>query len=308
MTEFLHGKLRERLHRARPLILSGAMGTELERRGVNIGLPLWSANGLIDHPEIVRQIHEDYIAAGADIIVTNTFRTNTRAFANASVADRSPDLTATACTIAHEARDRFTGRDVLIAGCVAPAEDCYKPELVPSERQLLDEHGELIERLVKGGVDFILIETMTTIREAYAASAAASAAGKEFIVSFTCLPDGRLIGGDSLSDAVETIAKLHPVMFSLNCISPRYLTPLIHQLTTAVANVQARVGDSSPPTFAVYGNIGKPDVRDGVFVRDIDARVYAHHAAEWFRLGASIIGGCCGTTPEYIKELRNTFR
>ena len=281
----------------KPALLSGAMGTELERRGVAIELPLWSAASLDTSPDTVSQIHKDYIEAGADIIVTNTFRTNRRVFHAANIPDRSAELTAKAVDIARRARDEYRERKILIAGCVAPVEDCYKPDLVPSLQELHDEHGEMVERLAKFGVDFLLVETMTTIREAYAACAAAKAAGKEVIVSFTCRKDGTLYSGEQLSDAIRTVAELQPTLFSLNCISPRYLTPLIHRLGSQITNHKP----STP--FAVYGNIGKPDVREGMLVRDLDEHEYAHFALEWKDLGASIIGGCCGTTPAYIKKL-----
>lgn len=298
----MNGPLTQRLARTSPLILSGAMGTELERRGVDIGLPLWSANGLVQHPDVVLQIHRDYIEAGADILVTNTFRTNRRVFTHANLPDHSRELTEKAVHLAQQARDSVPEREILIAGCIAPVEDCYHPELVPGENELHAEHTELAERLAEFGVDFFLVETMTTIREAYAACAAAKSTGKEVIVSFTCTKDGTLYGGESLADAVRALAELEPTGFSLNCISPRYLAPLIDQL-------KSHISHHKPHTpFAVYGNIGKPDVREGPMLRDVDEREYATFAREWKDLGAAIIGGCCGTTPEYIKAVASALR
>jgi S-methylmethionine-dependent homocysteine/selenocysteine methylase len=142
------------------------------------------------------------------------------------------------------------------------------------------------------------------MREAYAACNAAKATGKEVIVSFTCTKDGTLYGGEQLTDAITAIAGLQPTMFSLNCISPRYLTPLIKQLKSTLADHRSQTPNAKPATsFAVYGNIGKPDVREGPMVRDVDELEYARFAQEWKSLGASIIGGCCGTTPEYIRQL-----
>jgi homocysteine S-methyltransferase len=293
--------LQQMLATKSPLILSGAMGTELERRGVDIGLPLWSANALLSRPEVVLQIHTDYIEAGADIIVTNTFRTNRRPFKNANLPDRSHELTSKAVALAQEARDRFPGREVLIAGCIAPVEDCYRPDLVPTEKELLDEHTELTNRLARHDVDFMLVETMTTIREAYAACAAAKATGREVVVSFTCTKEGTLYGGEQLRDAIKTLSGLQPTVFSLNCISPRYLAPLIDQLKSAIHNAKSGI------PFAVYGNVGKPDVREGKMIRDINEKEYAVCARNWYQAGASIIGGCCGTTPEYVRRISLLF-
>ncbi|MBI5471277.1 MAG: homocysteine S-methyltransferase family protein [Ignavibacteriae bacterium] len=289
--------LADLLKRKRPAILSGAMGTEIERRGVSIALPLWSAASVRTAPDVVLQIHRDYIEAGADIIVTNTFRTNRRVFAEAHLSDESLAYTSKAVELAMKARSEFHGRSVLIAGCLAPVEDCYQPDIVPTAADLDSEHGEMAARLSTAGVDFFLVETMTTIREAYAACAAAMRTGKEAIVSFTCKHDGTLYGGEQLTDGIRALAGLHPAIFSLNCISPRYLTPLLQALKSTLAELKLET------PFAVYGNIGKPDVRDGVFVRDVDEREYAQFAREWKELGAAVIGGCCGTTPAYIREL-----
>ncbi|MEO8168147.1 MAG: homocysteine S-methyltransferase family protein [bacterium] len=302
----MEGILKERLALKTPLILSGAMGTELERRNVEIGLPYWSANALIFQPEVVQQIHEDYIEAGADIIVTNTFRTNRRVFKSQNLPDRSLELTTKAVELAKSARDKFPKRAILIAGCVAPVEDCYKPGLVPSENELNSEQYEMVTRLVKLGVDFLLIETMTTIREAYAAAKAAKETDKEFIVSFACQKDGTLYGGEQLTDAVNVIAPLRPTLFSLNCISPRYLTSLVQQLKSVPPNssgISDKVLNNSQIPFAVYGNVGNPDTRDGKIIQDVDEDEYVKFALEWKALGASIIGGCCGTTPEYIRRI-----
>lgn len=291
--------LTELLSARTPVILAGAMGTELERRGADIGLPLWSANALLAEPETVFRIHLDYIDAGADIIVTNTFRTNRRVFQRAGLPDRSAELTRKAVRLALDARDSRPGKPVLVAGSIAPVEDCYTPELVPSAADLEIEHFEMAERLAENGVDFILIETMTTIREAATACSAALQTGKEVVVSFTCRKDGRLFGGEPLNEAVKAIALLNPAMISLNCISPRYMTPLILQL-------KASLHHQDMP-FAIYGNIGNPDARNGIFVKDIDEEGYVRYAHEWYDLGASMIGGCCGTTPDYISLLRSSF-
>jgi S-methylmethionine-dependent homocysteine/selenocysteine methylase len=295
--------LQQSLSNRAPLILDGAMGTELRRRGVDTGLPLWSANALLANPEMVRQIHAEYLSAGADIITTNTFRTTRRTMRRSNLPDRSKQLTAMAVDLAKRAREEedLKGKDPsrsLLAGSIAPLEDCYRPELVPSDSELRDEHEEHAERLAALGVDFMLLETMNTIREAYAACEAAQRTGKEVIVSFICRKDGTLYSGESLVDAVRTLGELHPVGFSLNCVSPRFLDSLVPAIR----------GLTSLP-IAAYGNVGLPEDerQDEEFVVDIDSRDYARRAAMWHRAGAAIVGGCCGTTPAYIAEIAGTF-
>ncbi len=292
------GILGERTSKKVPLILDGAMGTEIQRRGMDTGLPMWSANALFSKPALIQQIHAEYIEAGADIITTNTFRTTRRTMRRANLPDRSKQLTDTAVQLAMHAREQFPARETLIAGSIAPLEDCYRPDLVPSDAELNDEHRELAERLAHAGVDFLLVETMNTIREAYAACAAGIATGKEVIVSFVCNRDGNLLSGESLAEAVKCVADLNPCGFSLNCISPRHMNGAITSLKSLISH------PTSGMIIAAYGNVGNPesDIHGWEFTHDLSEEQYAVHANEWAGIGASIIGGCCGTTPAYIRS------
>jgi len=298
------------------LILDGAMGTEIQRRGMDTGLPMWSANALFSKPALVQQIHAEYIEAGADIITTNTFRTTRRTMRRANLPDRSKQLTETAVQLAMHAREQFPEKEILIAGSIAPLEDCYRPDLVPSDAELNDEQRELAERVVLAGVDFLLVETMNTIREAYAACAAGTATGKEVIVSFVCNKDGNLLSGETLADAVKAIAELKPCGFSLNCISPRHMNGAISSLTSRLRSPEeGELRRASPYlttglVLAAYGNVGNPesDVHGWEFTYDLSEEQYAVHAKEWAGMGASIIGGCCGTTPAYIESVAHALQ
>lgn len=295
----MSGLLDQALQKHSILILDGAMGTELQRRGVDTGLPLWSANALMVHPEIVLQIHKDYIDAGAQIITTNTFRTTRRTMRRANLPDRSKQLTTIALDLAKNARNHFPDREILIAGSIAPLEDCYRPDLVPPDRELEEEHAELATRLAEGGVDILLLETMNTIREAVVACKVAKATDKDVIVSFICNAQGQLYSGEPLAKAIDQIAPLGPVAFSINCVSPRHMETAIANLTTF----------SSLP-FAVYANVGVPESeqRGWEFTLDVREDEYARHARAWHHMGAAIIGGCCGTTPEYIRAVAESLR
>src|SRR5262245_16744949 len=103
------------------------MGTELFRRGVKTKLPCWSAHALLHQPDLVREIHEDYIRAGAEIITTNTFRTSYRSLNKEGYGQRSEEMTKLAVHLAKEARSNSAHSSVWIAGSVAPLEDCYEP-------------------------------------------------------------------------------------------------------------------------------------------------------------------------------------
>ena len=287
-----------------PLLLDGATGTELHRRGVNTGLPLWSANALLNDQDsqTLKQIHLDYLNAGADIITANTFRTHRRSLAKGGCGQHARELTLKAVAIAREAtlrRDDPMGRlgDVpserlYVAGSIAPLEDCYSPQLVPGDLECEREHSEMIQHLAEAKVDYFLIETMNTIREAaIAAKAATRIGGIPVVVSFVCgaASRGKLLSGESLNDAVRAVIDLGVDIIGVNCVSTPHVKTCLDQLRSF--NV---------PLIA-YGNIGHSDERDGWTNTDaVDPEAYARYAATW---GAQIIGGCCGTTPEHIRHL-----
>ncbi len=290
--------LEQLLERTHPVILDGAMGTELRRRGADTGLPLWSARALITSPATVLQIHREYCAAGADILTTNTFRTTARTFRLARLADRSLELTGQAVRLARQACAEVPGRNVLVAGSMAPLEDCYRPHLVPDDNSLRVEHGEQARRLAAAGVDFLLLETMGTVREAFAATEAALRTGLEVAVSLLCRDDGALYGGEPLEDAVTVLEPLGISVFSLNCAPARSLSPII-----------ARLRARTDLPLGAYGNAGTPGRERGEeIVCDVGPEEYGRLASEWVREGASMIGGCCGTGTQHIRAIAAVFR
>ncbi len=299
--------LRTLLANRRPLILDGAMGTELQRRGVDTTLPLWSARALIDAQDAVLQIHREYLAAGADIITTNTFRTTSRTFDRAGLPDRSAELTRRAVDLARTACGAVSDRTVLIAGSLAPLEDCYRPDRVPPDHELAAEHREQASRLAEAGVDFLLLETFGTIREARAACTAAVATDKEVVLSLLCTPDGRLYSGEQLDDAVAAVLPLRPAGLAVNCVSARHIAVAFETLRTTFLG---RTGLLDVPDtsgsfpLGVYANAGVAgEEQNESMVRDVNPEEYAAFARQWIRAGAAIVGGCCGTTPDYIRRL-----
>ena len=274
-------------------------------------MPLWSANALLnDHDsQTLKQIHLDYLNAGADIITANTFRTHRRSLEKSGYGQRARELTLKAVAIAREsvaqvgnlryvagsiAREDVTqvGNLRYIAGSIAPLEDCYSPQLVPSDVECEREHGEMIQHLAEAEVDYFLIETMNTIREAaIAAKAAARIGGIPIVVSFVCgaASRGKLLSGESLSDAARIVIDLGVDIIGVNCVSTPHIKACLDQLRSF-----------NTPLIA-YGNIGHIDERDGWTNTDaVDPEAYARYAATW---DAQIIGGCCGTTPEHIRHL-----
>ena len=284
--------LKKRLANNELVILDGAMGTELQRKGVKTQLPLWSASALISSPAIVREIHESYIAAGADIITTNTFRTQRRTLENAGIGNKTKELNFLAVKLAKDAV-KNSNKNCLVAGSIAPLEDCYSPELSPSYAQAKKEHSENAKLLAAAGVDFFLIETMNTFHEAKAALEATSSTGKEAMVSFVCDEKGNLLGGESLSESMHSLLHLKPLAYLVNCISVKTANSLVKILSR-----------NSPLPWGIYAQgIGKPDDKLGWTFTGGSRSAYFSAAKNWRKECASIIGGCCGTTPKTISEI-----
>ncbi|MGH2562286.1 MAG: homocysteine S-methyltransferase family protein [Thermomicrobiales bacterium] len=276
------------------LLLDGATGTELHRRGVATTLPLWSALGLIERPDVVRQIHTDYARAGADVIVANTFRTTRRTLARAGLAG---DVVALNNLAVRLARDGAAGGrvGVLVAGSIAPLEDCYSPWLSPPFYQALTEHREQARLLAEAGVDFLMVETMPLATEAEAALIAARETGLDATVGFVCGDDGRLLSGETLAEAVARVTPHDPAAILVNCAPVRVIDAALEELRTLTA---LPIGG--------YANLGIADPEMGWAPDEaVSGDQYANMVAPWLRHGARVIGGCCGTTPEHISRLRD---
>jgi len=280
--------LEARLRAGAPLILDGATGTELERRGVATRLPLWSAGALDSHPELVQQIHADYVACGVDVVTANTFRTQRRTLAHAGIADRARELTRRAVALARAA----AGTRAWVFGSSPTLEDCYHPERVADPASLAREHAAHARNLALAGVDAILVETMNTQREAAAALRAARDANVPALASFVCWDGARLLSREPLADALRLAADEGACAVLVNCLPP----------SNAAACLDALAAQPLP--FGIYPNLGEPEDELG-FRRseDLSPDVFGELAAGWAARGARVLGGCCGTTPAHLAAL-----
>jgi S-methylmethionine-dependent homocysteine/selenocysteine methylase len=274
-------------------LLDGATGTELNRRGVDTGLPLWSANALTTDAglNVLRQVHLDYLNAGADIITTNTFRTHRRVLVGKGFSAR--ELTLRAVATAKEAIAEF-GEPAIVAGSLSALEDCYRPDLVPPADECLAEHFERIQHLVEGGVDLLLIETMNSVREAVIAAKIATATGLPTWVTFVCDNKGLILSGESLTHAAELLMPLGVKALGVNCMPA-------HTVAEPLAELREICGEDFP--LMAYGNV---DNEQGWVNTDSTApEGYLQYARTW---PAQIIGGCCGSTPEHIRKLKQGWK
>lgn len=290
----------ERLRSGPPLLLDAAMGSDLDRRGLPTTLPLWSAIGLIERPDLVQAIHRDNLEAGADIITTNTFRSTVRTLRKAGLDEsEAARLDRLAVELAQAARSESGRSDVLIAGSIAPLDECYDPTFETADDVALAEHLEQASNLAAAGVDFLMIETMPTIREAVVTTRAALQTGLPVTVGFVCAlaadtGEASLMSGESLAEAVEALRPYPVAMIFANCAAPPVITSALRQ-----------VRELTDLPFGGYANVGQVDDEVGWNPAGaLRGDAYAAAAAEWLELGARVIGGCCGTHPEHTRALR----
>lgn len=282
------------------VLLDGATGTELQRRGIRTALPLWSAEAILRAPAVIHEIHVDYINAGANIITANTFRTNPRTLEKAGKRNESEAWTAKAVTLALQSRDAHPSKThpVFVAGSMTTVEDCYRPEQTPPNEELEQEHTQFAKYLKNAGVDLILVETMNTIREAVIALKAAREAGVPTMVSFIVTSYGNLLGGELLSDAVKAVELLGPYAILVNCATCEVMDQVVPMLR-----------EQTSLHIGVYAHVGVPDEVNG-WNADPYATPenYLVHARQWLKGRVKIVGGCCGTTPKYIRLMDKAFR
>jgi S-methylmethionine-dependent homocysteine/selenocysteine methylase len=280
-----------------PIIIDGGTATELERAGVPVEAPLWSAAALLaEEPRrVLRSIHASFLGAGAHVVTANTFRCNARA-AQAAGLDRAGAawLVHAAIGVATAAR-MDAGTPAAIAGSMAPIEDCYRPDLVPPEDQLRAEHGWLARELVRSGVDLVLIETMNSRREASIALEAALAAGGRAWVSFVCGADARLLSGEPLAQTAGALAAEGAEVVLVNCSGLAETEACLRELRDAY---DARIGG--------YPNLedrSGPDLRRPLPVA-VSPEDFADTLERWHEeLDLAVVGGCCGATPAHVAAL-----
>jgi homocysteine S-methyltransferase len=285
-----------------PIVLDGATGTELERRGARMTAPLWSAHALLDAPAVVRQIHLDYLRAGAQVVTTNTFRTHARNLAADGLHDRAAELTHHAVALARAAREQFTredprGRDARIAGAISPLADCFRPEDSPGDAAG-PEHRALAVQLADAGCDLLLAETFSRVDEARAAVAAAQGLDRPVWLAVVARADGRLLAGESFHALVAALDGLDLQALLINCTDLQHLPAALPAMIAAAA-------DRPDLWLGTYPHTGRHDLDLGWQTHATDAEKFsstlATLAAAHPRL--SLFGACCGSTPEWIAAL-----
>lgn len=274
------------------VLFDGAMGTELERLGFEANLPLWSARANDDAPQLVKKVHQSYLDAGSDFLTANSFRSTEYTFAKTGSRELARNNLFTSVNLA-KACTRSFANPSLLAGSIAPLENCFHPEQSPPPAKLREQHQQTVSWLAEAGCDFILAETMGRIDEAVIIAEACHSSGLAWMMSFRSLGNGRLTGGEDLTDAIAAIADLGPSALLVNCGSPGNLTRDLEILLDNFEGIKG-IYANAPGQFAGHGQWTYPG--------DPVAQ-YSAYCKRWLEMGAELIGGCCGTTPEMIGRL-----
>jgi homocysteine S-methyltransferase len=279
----------------RPLLCDGAMGTLLHERGVPADACLELVS--LEEPALLLQVHSDYIDAGADIIETNTFGANSVRLGRFGLADRLQEINRRAVDIARQAQAQ-TARPIFIAGAIGPL-DVGLPgsESVTLKKAHLVFH-EQAEALIEAGVDLIAIETFPTLAEAKEALRAVRECGDlPLMVQLTFQRDGRTWAGEEPGEVALVLRDLGANVIGVNCVpGPQFALDIVKQLAVA-----------RPAKLSAQPNAGQPQVREQAIVYPGTPQSFGEYALKLVEAGASVIGGCCGTTPEHIAAMNQAL-
>ena len=291
------------------MIIDGGLATELEARGHDLSDRLWSARLLLTDPAAIEEVHLAYYRAGAEVATTASYQASVEGFAAAGL-DRaaSVDLIALSVGLAQRARDRYraeTGHDgpLLVAGSVGPygamlADGSeYRGDYDPGPAALVDFHRPRIEALVAAGADLLALETIPTVREAEVLVRLLDDASIPAWLSFSCRDDGSTSAGEPIAEAVAVGAHPGILAVGVNCTAPRHMPALL----SAAHAVTDR------PLIAYPNGGDRWDPRARRWVADGGGAYDSATVASWTQLGASWLGGCCGTGPSEIVALSNAL-
>ncbi|MEQ9331090.1 betaine--homocysteine S-methyltransferase [Thalassobaculum sp.] len=297
MTDCLTELLADRGH----LIADGAMGTNLFALGLETGdsPELWN----VEHPDRVATVHRDFLAAGSDIVLTNSFGGSRHRLKLHHAQDRVRELNAAAARIARAAVDAHaarTGRRALVAGSMGPTGELFVPLGSLTADEAVAAFAEQAAGLAEGGVDLLWVETMSAPEEVSAAVAGAARTGLPVVVTMTFDTNGRTMMGLTPGGFADFARSLDPVPAAIgaNCgVGPAELADSILAITAA-----------DPAAMVVAkGNCGIPQYVEGQIVYNGTPEAMAAYARLVRDAGARIVGGCCGSTAVHVKAIADAL-
>jgi methionine synthase I (cobalamin-dependent)/5,10-methylenetetrahydrofolate reductase len=269
------------------LVGDGAMGTLLYSRGVPLEVRFESLN--LTRPEVVRQVHEDYVAAGAQLLETNTFAANALALTAAGLENKVREVNEAGARLARSA----AGSERLVAGAVGPLLAPRHPGAELPEEQKRELFREQMVALAEGGVDLFLFETFADIGELELALGLADEFGLPAVAQMAFFEEGRTRHGVAAEEVARRLTAAGAAAVGANCGSgPRELLMVLERMAAV-----------TPLPLSGFANSGFPQYVDGRYIYLATPEYFAAMGRRMAAAGASLVGGCCGTTPEHIRAL-----
>jgi len=275
----------------------GAMGTLLSERGIPAGNCYEEL--CLSQPELIAGVHREYLAAGAQIITTNSFGANALKLSGFGLESRTSEVNRRAAQLARESVDH-SGITAWVAGSVGPIpstgwrENGSLTSLVMDLEQFFREQ---ISALLEGGADLILLETFQNPKELSLALQIAKSLSNKPVIALIASPEtGRLPGGAWIGDVLESLANEGADLVGLNCVNgPQAMLRLLEKIAPA-------------RPLAVFANAGRPSYQEGRIVYGTTPEYFADFGRRMAEAGAVLVGGCCGTTPDHIKALASSLQ
>ncbi len=288
-----YDKLMQRIHAGERILIDGATGTEIERRGVPQLEHAWNGGGALSHPDVLRAVHEDYLRLGAEVVISNNFATHYHALKDAGEADRFEAYNRRGVELAIEARDRTAKSDALVGAGIS----CWSwSGKHPALADLKSAAERQVQVLAAAGADLILLEMMIDIDKMLVLLDAALATGLPVWVGFTCEADaaGRIClrNGEPLDQAIAAFDDRRVDLVNIMHTEIEYIDACLEVLQSCWTG-----------PVGVYAHSGEFRGDRLVFSSTISPGDYCTAAKGWIERGAQVIGGCCGIEPRHIEQL-----
>tara|TARA_B100001109_G_scaffold95526_1_gene77695 strand:- start:756 stop:1649 length:894 start_codon:yes stop_codon:yes gene_type:complete len=287
------------------LIGDGGMGTELRNRGVEVPSHvdnIWSALALLNNTEVIKQIHTDFIQAGAEFIIANNYAVTQPILKRANLSNQLEELTLRSIQLAKEAIQE-SGKEVMLAASLPPLETSYRSDLILESTSMDSMYAELAS-ILEGEVDIIICETMSHSEEARSALSSIQKSKSQKWLGWTVYGhQNTLPSGESITEAFKKISDLDCDAYLINCGGANLITEGIKELKTLTNKRIGGYGNSEKIEISDKSRSNRPEDDHWAAALNIDEKEYAREVQKWVEEGASIVGGCCRTRPAHIKEI-----
>tara|TARA_B100000029_G_scaffold508638_2_gene596002 strand:- start:1470 stop:2381 length:912 start_codon:yes stop_codon:yes gene_type:complete len=277
-----------------PILIDGATGTEVERRGVKKIENAWNSAGILSDPDVVQDIHEDYIRCGSQIVISNTFATHRSTLEDAGIADQFETYNRRSVEIAIAAREKLGAEHVLVAGGLSHWSFSGRKPSIEAMRVNAVEQAQI---LATAGAELLLLEMMSEIDRMLAVLDGAQSTGLPVWPGLSCKLDEQgvpvLLDGEPLVDAMQAITDKDIDLISIMHTDVEHVAAcldVVDACWSGPVGVYAHSGD-----FAEDASI--------YFETVISEQGYCDHAKQWLARGVKVVGGCCGVGPAHIDEL-----